>query len=316
MSESTAKKSFWKELFPAKPLDKKQIKREVKSYIVITLCLCIYAFALVMFIINSNIVSGGVNGIATLLYYASGHRIPVGISAFVINAVLLVIGFKILGNAFGFKTIWAIFFLSFFVTIWQGLLKQPVLDQDPFLSAVIGGALIGLAVGTAFNYGGSTGGTDIVALIITKFHNVSPGRVILYCDLCIISSSFIVFYYFLGKTPEESLRVVLYGFVVMTVTSYTIDLIVLGAQSSVQMLISSRKHEEIAEMISTEMHRGVTLLDAKGFYSKEQSNVLFAVVRKYEMQNVLRRIRDIDPDAFTSVTQATGVYGKGFQALK
>ncbi|MDE5560061.1 MAG: YitT family protein [Bacteroidales bacterium] len=171
-------------------------------------------------------------------------------------------------------------------------------------------------MGTAFNYGGSTGGTDIVALIITKFHNVSPGRVILYCDLCIISSSFIVFYYFLGKTPEESLRVVLYGFVVMTVTSYTIDLIVLGAQSSVQMLISSRKHEEIAEMISTEMHRGVTLLDAKGFYSKEQSNVLFAVVRKYEMQNVLRRIRDIDPDAFTSVTQATGVYGKGFQALK
>ena len=315
-SDAKSKKSFWKELFPAKPLDKKQIKREVKSYIVITLCLCIYAFALVMFIINSNIVSGGVNGIATLLYYASGHRIPVGISAFVINAVLLVIGFKILGNAFGFKTIWAIFFLSFFVTIWQGLLKQPVLDQDPFLSAVIGGALIGLAVGTAFNYGGSTGGTDIVALIITKFHNVSPGRVILYCDLCIISSSFIVFYYFLGKTPEESLRVVLYGFVVMTVTSYTIDLIVLGAQSSVQMLISSRKHEEIAEMISTEMHRGVTLLDAKGFYSKEQSNVLFAVVRKYEMQNVLRRIRDIDPDAFTSVTQATGVYGKGFQALK
>ncbi|MDE6112000.1 MAG: YitT family protein [Bacteroidales bacterium] len=315
-SDAKSKKSFWKELFPAKPLDKKQIKREVKSYIVITLCLCIYAFALVMFIINSNIVSGGVNGIATLLYYASGHRIPVGISAFVINAVLLVIGFKILGNAFGFKTIWAIFFLSFFVTIWQGLLKQPVLDQDPFLSAVIGGALIGLAVGTAFNYGGSTGGTDIVALIITKFHNVSPGRVILYCDLCIISSSFIVFYYFLGKTPEESLRVVLYGFVVMTVTSYTIDLIVMGAQSSVQMLISSRKHEEIAKMISTEMHRGVTLLDAKGFYSKEQSNVLFAVVRKYEMQNVLRRIRDIDPDAFTSVTQATGVYGKGFQALK
>lgn len=315
-SDAKNRKSFWKELFPAKPLDKKQIKREVKSYIVITLCLCLYAFALVMFIINSNIVSGGVNGISTLLYYATGHRIPVGISAFVINAVLLLIGFKVLGNAFGFKTVWAIFFLSFFVTIWQGLLKQPVLDQDPFLSAVIGGALIGLSVGTAFNYGGSTGGTDIVALIITKYHNVSPGRVILYCDLGIISSSFIVFYYFLGKTPEESLRVVLYGFVVMTVTSYTIDLIVMGAQSSVQMLISSRKHEEIAEMISTEMHRGVTLLDAKGFYSKEQSNVLFAVVRKYEMQNVLRRIRDIDPDAFTSVTKATGVYGKGFQAFK
>lgn len=317
MSEQASqKKSFWKGLFPSKPLDKKQIKREVKSYVVITLCLCLYALALVMFIINSNIVSGGVNGISTLLYYASNHWIPVGISAFIINGVLLLIGFKILGNAFGFKTIWAIFFLSFFVTLWQGIIKQPVLDGDPFLSAVIGGALIGLSIGTAFNYGGSTGGTDIVALIVTKYHNISPGRVILYCDLCIISSSFIVFYYFLGKTPEESLRVVLYGFVVMMVTSYTIDLIVMGAQSSVQMLISSRKHEEIADMISNEMHRGVTLLDAQGHYSKEKSEVLLAVVRKYEMQNVLRRIRDIDPDAFTSVTKATGVYGKGFQALK
>lgn len=319
MSEQPAvksKKSFWKDLFPTKPLDKKQIKREIKSYIVITLCLCLYAFGLVMFIINSNIVSGGVNGISTLLYYASNHIIPVGVSAFVINGILLAIGFKILGSAFGFKTIWSIFFLSFFVEIWQNILTQPVLDQDPFLSAVIGGVLIGLSIGTAFNYGGSTGGTDIVALIVTKFYNISPGRVILYCDLCIISSSFIVFYYFLGKTPEESLRVVLYGFVVMTVTSYTIDLIVMGAQSSVQMLISSHKHEEIAEMISTEMHRGVTLLDAKGYFSKEKSNVLLAVVRKYEMQNVLRRIRDIDPDAFTSVTKATGVYGKGFQMLK
>lgn len=317
MSEQASpKKPFWKELLPTKPLDKKQIKREIKSYVVITLCLCLYALALVMFIINSNIVSGGVNGVSTLLYYATGHTIPVGISAFVINGILLLIGFKILGNAFGFKTIWAIFFLSFFVTLWQGIIKQPVLDQDPFLSAVIGGALIGLSIGTAFNYGGSTGGTDIVALIVTKYHNISPGRVILYCDLCIISSSFIVFYYFLGKTPEESLRVVLYGFVVMMVTSYTIDLIVMGAQSSVQMLISSRKHEEIADMISNEMHRGVTLLDAQGHYSKEKSEVLLAVVRKYEMQSVLRRIRDIDPDAFTSVTKATGVYGKGFQALK
>lgn len=298
------------------PTDPKLLRREVKSYIMITLCLGLYALALVAFIINSEIVSGGVNGISTLIFYATGKSVPVAVSSFIINAVLLLIGIRILGKGFGFKTIWAIVGLSLFISMWTGIIREPILADDKFLSAVLGGALIGLSIGTAFNYGGSTGGTDIVALIITKYHNVSPGRVILYCDLGIISSSFLIFYYFLGKSPEESLRVVLYGFVVMTVTSYTIDLIVMGAQSSVQMLISSNKHEEIAEMISTEMHRGVTLLDAKGFYSKKQSNVLFAVVRKYEMQNVLRRIRDIDPDAFTSVTKATGVYGKGFQAFK
>ena len=309
-------KSFWKELLPQRPLNRKQIQREIKSYIIITLCLAVYALGLVMFIINSEIVGGGVSGVSTLIYYASGKTLPVGVTAFVINSVLLLIGFKILGRAFGLKTIYAIFVISAFISFWQGLDLAPVLKSDPFLSAVIGGVLIGASVGTSFNYGGSTGGTDIIALIVSKYRNVSPGRVILYCDLIIISSSFLVFYYFFGKTPEESLRVVLYGFVVMGVSSYTVDLVVMGAQSSVQMLISSPKHEEIAEMISREMHRGVTLLDSKGFYSQEKSNVLWVIVRKYEMQEVLRRIRDIDPGAFTSVTKATGVYGKGFQRLK
>lgn len=306
-------KSFIKDSIPT---DKKLVKREIKSYCIITLCLCMYAFTLVMFIINSNIVGGGVNGIATLLYYATGHVIPVGISAFIINAILLLIGFKILGQGFGLKTVYAIFALSFFVTLWQGLLTTPVLDQDPFLSAVIGGALIGICIGTSFNYGGSTGGTDIVALIVTKYRNISPGRVILYCDIVVISSAFLVFHFFLGKTPEEALRVVLYGFVVMAVTSYTVDLMVLGSRSSVQMLISSKKHDEIAEMLTHEMKRGVTLLHGQRYYSKEGSEIVMAVVRKYEMQNVLRRIRDIDPEAFTSITNASGVYGKGFQNLK
>lgn len=298
------------------PTDKKLIRREIKGYFIITLCLALYGLCLVTFVINSNIVSGGVNGMATLLYYASGHFIPVGVSSFIINLILLLIGFRVLGNAFGIKTIYAIFMLSAFVVFWQGIITEPVLDQDPFLSAVIAGVMCGMCIGTAFNYGGSTGGTDIVALIVSKYRNVSPGRVILYCDVLIISSSFIVFYYFLGKSPEESFRVVLYGFVFMVANSYTLDLIVLGAQSSVQMLISSKKHEEIAHMISTEMKRGVTIIDASGYYSKAKAPIIFAVVRKYEMQNVLRRVRDIDPDAFTSITKATGVYGRGFEHIK
>lgn len=298
------------------PTDPKLLRREIKSYIVITLCLCLYALGLVTFIINSEIVSGGVNGISTLIFYATGKNIPVAVSAFIINVVLLLIGIKILGKGFGLKTIWAIVWLSVFVAMWTGLIHQPILADDKFLSAVLGGALIGLSVGTAFNYGGSTGGTDIIALIVSKYHNVGPGRVILWCDIFIISSSFFVFHFFKGQTVVDSIRVVLYGFVTMGVTSYTIDLLVLGSRSSVQLLINSSHYEAIADMIANEKHRGVTLLNAEGYYSKKETRVLLAVVRKYELQPLMKRIKDIDPNAFMSVTNALGVFGKGFENIK
>jgi uncharacterized membrane-anchored protein YitT (DUF2179 family) len=297
-------------------LTKLQIHREIKSYIMITLCLCAYAFALVGFIINAEIVGGGVNGICTLLYYASNKMIPVSISSLIVNGILLLIGFRILGNKFGIKTIYAIFMLSFFIGMWQGLLHRPFLGDDLFLSAVIGGIISGIAIGTAFNYGGSTGGTDILALIITKYRNTSPGRIILYCDIVIISSSYLVFHYFLGQTTLESVRIVLYGFVVMAVVSYTVDMIVFGAKQSVQLLVLSQRYEDVAEMVSKEIKHGVTFLHGKGYYSKEEYEVLLIVVRKYEMQNVLRRIRDIDSKAFISICDASGVYGKGFDNIK
>ena len=310
-------KNAWAWIKKGVPTDPKQLRREIKSYIIITLCLAMYAFGVVAFIINSEIVSGGVNGIATLIYYATGNTIPVAVSAFVINMVLLLIGFKILGTGFGFKTIYACVMLSVFVGMWTGIIGDlSILGDEKLLSAVIGGALIGLSIGISFNYGGSTGGTDIVALIVSKFYNISPGRVILLCDIFIISSSFLVFYYFRGNPLEESIRVVLFGYVVMAVTSYTIDLIVLGSRASVQVLINSAKYQEIADMVVNEKKRGVTLLHAEGYYSKQESQVLLIVVRKYELQSTLRRIKDIDPDAFMSITNATGVYGKGFEHIK
>ncbi|MEG1573058.1 MAG: YitT family protein [Bacteroidales bacterium] len=298
------------------PSNKMLLKREIKSYIIITFCLWLYGFALVAFIINSEIVGGGVNGIATLLYYASGKIIPVGTTALVINICLILVGIKILGKGFGMKTIYAIFMLSFAISFFQETLTTPLLADDVFLSAVIGGILTGIAIGTSFNYGGSTGGTDILALIIAKYRNVSPGRVILYADVIIISGAFLIFYYFLDKSVIESFRIVLYGFVVMTIVSYTIDLIVLGAQQSTQLMVFSKKYEAIADMISGDMKRGVTVLHGQGWYTKGNSEVILVVVRKYEMQEVLRKIKDIDPEAFTSITKATGVYGKGFEHIK
>jgi uncharacterized membrane-anchored protein YitT (DUF2179 family) len=299
-------------------LTKQQLYREIKSYIIITLCLCIYAFGLVAFIIKPEIVGGGVNGLCTLLYYATGKVIPVGASALVINIILLLIGFRILGNKFGIKTIFAIFVLSFFIEMWQGVLEAhpPFLGDNKFFSALVGGILSGFAVGTAFNYGGSTGGTDIIALIITKYKNISPGRIILYCDILIISSSFFVFHYSLGNTTAESVSIVLYGFVVMAVVSYTVDMIVFGAKQSVQLLVLSTKHEELAEMISKEIKHGVTFLHGKGYYTKEEREVLLLIVKKYELQDLLRRVKDIDPTAFISISDASGVYGRGFDNIK
>lgn len=298
------------------PSDRNTILRECKSYSIITIALCLYAFSLVAFIINSDIVGGGVNGISTLLYYITSKTIPVGISSFVINTVLLLIGIKILGKSFGFKTFFGIVMMSVFIEMWQGILVEPILADDKFLSAVIGGGLAGIAIGMSFNYGGSTGGTDIIALIVAKYRNISPGRVILYCDVFIMIASFFVFYCFLDHSAVEAFRIVLYAFVVMISITYTIDLVVLGSQSSVQMLINTKKSDEIAEVINLEIGRGCTYLHAQRHYTGEEAEVVLAVVRKYQLQSLLRRIKAIDPEAFISVTSAMGVYGRGFDGIK
>ena len=285
------------------------------DYGIVTVGTILYCMGWTSFLIPNGIASGGGTGLCTIIYFATG--IPVSYSFFVLNAILLIAGFLALGKGFGFKTIYACIMLSVFVAMWTGIIGNfPLLADDKLLSAVIGGALIGLSIGISFNYGGSTGGTDIIALIVSKFYNISPGRVILLCDIFIISSSFLVFHVFNGHPVDESIRVVLYGFVVMAVTSYTIDLIVLGSRASVQILVNSTKYREIADMIVDEKKRGVTLLHAEGYYSKQESQVLLLVVRKYELQSILRRIKDIDPNAFMSITNATGVYGKGFDNIK
>ncbi|MDR2907555.1 MAG: YitT family protein [Bacteroidales bacterium] len=296
-------------------MQKATLYREIKSYAIITFFLALYSVSIVGFVINSGIVSGGINGLSTLIYYASAKYIPVGYASFVLNGVLLLIALKILGRGFGAKTVYAIFMISFFITLAQIYIKEPFLE-DVTLSTVIGGAMIGLCLGTIFNYGGSTGGTDIVAMIVNKYREVSPGRVILYADILIIGSGFIVFYFFMDKTALESFRILIYGFVSVGVASYTIDLIVLGQQQSVQMLIFSKKHDELADEIGTNLHRGVTMINGQGWYTKEETKILLVVTRKNEMQDVLRLVKSIDPQAFTSIGTVTGVYGQGFSQIK
>lgn len=275
-----------------------------KTYLIITFGLFINAFAWAGFLIPHQVVGGGISGLGLLLYSATG--IPVGITFFAVNIIFILVALKILGARFGSKTIYGIIMLSILLSVLQKLISN-ALVQDAFMSTLIGGALGGTGIGLAFTQGGSTGGTDIIAMIINKYRNVSPGRVILTIDIFIISSSFIVFH---------SIEKIIYGFVCMAVATYSIDLILNGSRESVQVTIISKKHKEIADKIGIELNRGITLLDGKGWYSHEKVEVIMTMIHKSQTNELMRIVTSVDNTAFVSMARVLGVYGKGFEQLR
>jgi uncharacterized membrane-anchored protein YitT (DUF2179 family) len=283
---------------------KQKITEVIKDYVIITLGLLVFTAGWVLFLIPAKITGGGISGVAVVIFYAT--KIPVSVSFLAINVVLVLVAIKILGANFGIKTIYSIGVLTLFFAVFQNVLKDPIVD-DTFLSAVLGGMAGGIGLGTVFSRGGSTGGTDIFAMIVNKYRNISPGRIILYCDVLIIASSYFVF-----QSPEK----LVYGYVSMWVVSYSLDSFLSGANRSAQMFIFSKKYEEIADFINNEAIRGVTVLDGTGWYTKENTKVVMSVVRKRETSSIFRKIKEIDPEAFISMGSVMGVYGQGFEKLK
>ena len=276
-----------------------------KEYFIITIGTFIIALAWTAFLIPSQIVGGGINGVASLIYFATG-TIPVGLSVLVINSLLIIIAIKFLGKGFGIKTVYAILTMSLFFTILQKLITESIVD-DMFMCAIIGGVLGGAGVGITFTQGGTTGGTDIIAMIINKYKDISPAKIILYIDIVIISSSYFIF---------GSIEKVVYGCVSMASAAYAIDMIIVGATRSVQVFIFSNKHEAIANAISMVSGRGITLLNGQGWYTKEDKKIITIVVRKKEITQIFKEIKQIDQHAFISVTGVQGVYGKGFDQIR
>jgi len=280
------------------------ILKNLKAYSIITIGLFINALGWTAFLIPAEITGGGVTGIATLIFYAT--QIPIWISYLIINGILILVSVKILGRNFGIKTVFATVVLTLFFSVLQGLIKEPIVNEN-FMSAVVGGILAGVGIGIVFSQGGSTGGTDIIAMIINKYRNISPGRTILYADILIIASSFFIF---------KSIEKIVYGYVTMAVTAYAIDLILTGAKRTVQLFIFSQKYDEIASEIASNINRGITLIDGTGWYSKKESKILMILVKKQESNNLLKIIKNIDPEAFISLNNVMGVYGKGFDRIK
>lgn len=284
--------------------NKPKIQATIKDYAIMLAGLVLFVLSWTLFLVPAKITGGGISGLAAVIFYSSG--IPIGATFFVINVVLVALAIRILGASFGIKTVFSMVVLSLLFAIPQDFFPGAII-QDNFLSAVLGGMLGGVGIGLVFSRGGSTGGTDIIAMIINKYHNISPGRIILYCDVIIIGSS-----YFL----VHSLDKMVYGFVSMAVVSYTIDAFLSGSNASAQIFIISPKFDEIADFINSESMRGVTVLNGTGWYTQQNIKIIMTIVRKKETSLLFRKIKEIDPNAFISMASVMGVFGQGFDKIK
>jgi uncharacterized membrane-anchored protein YitT (DUF2179 family) len=289
-----------------------KVLREVKDYFMINFGLLIYALGWTAFLLPYTITTGGVTGVSAIIYYATD--IPIQVSYTVINLVLLAFAFKLIGTRFCIKTLYATIVLAIYLWAFQEAMKNPdgsfmllIGPGQDFMACVLGAVMCGLGLGIVFINNGSTGGTDIIAAVVNKYRNITIGRTIMYCDIIIISSCYFVF---------QDWRRVVFGFVVLVILSYTLDMVLNSARQSVQFFIISKKYDEIAERICKDMHRGVTLLDGTGWYSKNEVKTMIIMARKNQSVRIFRLVKDIDPDAFVTQSNVIGVYGEGFDPIK
>lgn len=303
-------------------IQKNKVLALIYDYLIISMGVFIYTGAWAVFLMPNNLIGGGVSGLSAIVYYATG--ISMGVTNFTVNALLLLVAFFILGKGFGIKTIYAIILSSLSLQFLPMLIPtdfvhQFTLENGKMLCVVMGGVMCGLGIGLTFTHGGSTGGTDIIAMVINKYKDITPGRLLLMIDFVIILSSLVIPSYlpdgsalsFTGKVAN-----VIYALVLVGINGYTVDLYLTGSKQSVQIMIFSKKYEQLADEIAFNLKRGVTLLRSRGWFNKQESEVLLVVARKTDLSMILAHIKEADPQAFISVTSVMGVYGLGFDAIK
>lgn len=289
-------------------MSSRKILKTVWDYVVITLSCMLYCSAWTQVFMPNGIASGGITGLCTIIQYGTGF--PMYISYGIINAILLVLAFLILGRTFGIRTIYAMAAITLFMDILP-MLDLPVLvlkEGNGLLVPVIASLMEAFSIAIMINYGSSSGGTDIIALILNKYLPVSLGQVYVATDLVIIASILLI----PGKTIDD----MLYGYLAVIVFSLGLDYLMLGRKSSVQMIVFSDHYAEIADYINKKLDRGVTALNAIGWYSQKDKKVLLILVRRSEMPQITDKIKKVDPRAFVAVTPVSSVYGEGFEEIK
>ncbi|MDD3787325.1 MAG: YitT family protein [Petrimonas sp.] len=276
-----------------------------KDYLNIILGTFMYALGVTQFIVPHKFVMGGLTGAAVLLNYA--FNFPVSLSVLVMNTLLLIISFRILGTEFLVKTVVGVGALTFFIGMFEWFNWTPIMMDEPIMAGLIGAIIGGAGVGLVMSVNGSSGGTDIIVLVINKYRNITPGRTMLFVDLIIISASFLIF---------RSVETIVYGIIIIAVMSTSVDWILNGIRQSVQFFIFSSRYEEIATQINLQLHRGCTVLNATGWYSKNEQKVLLVMAKRNESTSIFRLVKSIDGNAFVSQASVIGVYGKGFDKIK
>ena len=276
------------------------------DYIIITVGVLFYTFAWADMLIPNGIASGGLTGACTILNFATG--IPVYLSYIVINSLLILLGSVVLGKGFGFKTLYATGLSTLGLDFLAGMEFLHVFFDNKLLLVIVAAIIESIGITCILARGGSTGGTDIVALIVNKFWPVSLGKVFLAVDIFIIASVLLI----PGKTIED----MVYGYVAMVIFSVFVDWVLLGRNSTWQIMVFSNKYKEIADTVIHDLGRGVTALDAQGWYSGESKKVLLIMVRKPELHTITKVVKEIDPTAFVTVSSASTVYGEGFDEMK
>lgn len=297
---------------------KQTIICEVKDYFNITLGLLLYTFGFTIFLLPYQIVTGGVAGLGAITFYATGF--PVQYTFFLVNAALIVAALKILGWRFLMKTIYATFMLTLLLEVAQDIIIQPdgsfyklLGEGNDFMSLVIGCLLTGTALAIVFINNGSTGGTDIVAAAVNKYHNISLGRVLIFVDLCIISSCLLVDSF---GTIDLRCRKVVFGLCTLFIECSMLDFVMSWQRQSVQFFIFSKKWQEIAMAISDTTEHSMTILDGRGWYTGKDMKVICLLAKKRESTTIFRLIKTIDPNAFVSQGAVMGVFGEGFDRIK
>lgn len=285
----------------------KSIYRTVRDYAIIAIAMIMGVIGLNLFLVPNEITMGGTMGVAEIVYWGTG--IQTQYTYFVINAALLIAALKVLGWRFCVKTVYAVvvFTVASSVFQWLGFANVHLLADQKFMACIVGGVFMGTSVGLGLSAGGSTGGSDVVAAIIHKYRDVSLGHIILFCDLTIITSSYVVLH---------DWEKVLYGYVLLFIVSFCVDYVVNSLRRSVQFLIISRKWEEIGLAINKIADRGCSTLNGNGFYSKRDIKVIFCIAKKSESAMIFDIVDEIDPDAFVAQSAVIGVYGQGFDRVR
>lgn len=276
-----------------------------KDYIMIFAGLILYAVGLTGFLLPNKIVTGGLAGITVLI--KSATEIPLWVSYVSINAVLLIFAWKIVGKNFVIKTVVSVAVLTILLRYGEFYITKPIIHADALLSSMIGAMFCGAGLGLVYSVNGSTGGTDIIGAVVTKYRHVSMGRVLLLVDILIVASSFFLF---------RSVEKIAIGLIVMAVMYYAVDVMISGMRQSVQFFIFTSKYDEVASHINSEIKRGCTIIDGMGWYSKKSQKIIIVLARKTESTSIFRLVKSIDQDAFVTQANVVGVYGKGFDVLK